>query len=882
MNSIKPIAIFLTLCFLMVGNMFAQNDSTANATAQNEMNAEDLEAFQKQAEQIIKFMEFSFNTVGSSKTEYREKDIVINQSYLKFFRDAKVQIEDDLVEQRDVVTNKDVQAYLKDIDFFYKEATFKFTVEEITREYNDKGETFFKVKTSRNLKGITVDGKEINENKARYIEINLDPSTRDLKIVSIYTTRSSEEQELVAWWNSLAPVWRSFFSGETLLKDGYRMKFIKEIAPGFMIIDTGEHIADSLYSGDTIMGSPASLLVEVRKIWRMEQLDISGVEGIYDLEPLSALTMLKQLTISGSRVSDLGPIRNLSKLETLIASSTQITDLSPIQYTTGIRHLDISSTLVSDISALGNFVLMEFLNLSDTRIQSLSVLKNMPALRELRIAALPLLTLDGISDHAALETIDMTDLKFSDFSPLTGMDGLKRIILNNTFASDLNPLSKIQGLQYVYLENAPVKDITPLLALPDLKVIYCDKTMIDKQAALSFIQARPEVKVIYESEELSVWWSMLPDAWKSVFKTFVEVSDPPLREELYEISNLRKIDISGNSLINSLSPLKKLPSLSYVDASNTSISSLKEINELVEMRELNVAQTAVNDLAPLADFNSLVSLNISNSKVIDLSSLSNLRNLKFLEMDSIPAEDAGSVFRLKRLERLYADGVPAVSKIAEQLWDSIPGALVIYQSAVLDKWWDGLTPAWKQVFAQIEPHTGIPDRVQLHKIASITELDFARNMSINDLMPVSQLKKLEVLRFSGTPVSDLLPIGLIRRLKELDCSNTPVSDLKPITTHRGLVNLNCSNTQVKDIKPLEFLTNLSILDLSGTQVKNLNPLSSLSKLTQLNAFNTRISNLKAIDELPSLQLLRIYNSKVSERNIKKFKESKPKVEVVYY
>lgn len=882
MNSIKPIAISLFIYFLLAGNLFAQNTATSNVPGQNEMSAEDFEIFKKQAEQIIKFMEFSFNTVGSSKTEYREKDIVINQSYLKFFRDAKVQIEDDLLEHRDVVTNKDVQAYLKDIDFFFRDVTFKFTIEDITRELNDKGEPFFKVKTSRNLKGTTLDGKEISENKPRYVEINLDPATRDLKIVSIYTTRSSEEQELMAWWNSLEPVWRNFFSGETLLLDGYKMKFIQEISSEFMIVNTGEYIADSLYTGDTIKNSPASMLVEVRKIWRQEQLDISGVDGVYDLEPLSALTMLKQLTISGSRVSDLGPVRNLSKLETLIASATQIADLSPIQYTTGLRYLDISSTLVADISSLGNFVQMEFLNLSDTRVQSLAVLKNMPDLKELRIAGLPLLSLDGISDHAALEVLDMTGLRISDFGHFAGLNGLKRIVLNNTFIADVSVLSQMQGLQYVYLEYAPVADIKPLLELPDLKVIYCDKTMIDKQAALSFIQLRPDVKVIYESEELSVWWSMLPEAWKSVFSSLVEVSNPPLREELYEISNLRKIDIAGNSQINSLAPLQKLPSLTFIDASRTSLLSLKDIKELTELRELNIAKTAVNDLSPLSDFNSLVSLNFSSSKIVDLSPLSSLWNLKFLEMDSVSVENAGSILRLKRLERLYADGVPGVSKIIEQLWDSIPAALIVYQSDALLKWWDGLSPVWRQIFAGIEPHTGIPDRVQLHRIASITELDITRNMSVSELMPVSQLKRLEILRFSGTPIADLLPVGLIRKLKELDCSNTPVSDLKPITTHRELINLNCSNTQVKDIKPLEFLGNLSILDISGTQVKSLSPLSSLSKLTQLNAFNTRISSLKPLDDLPSLQLLRIYNSRVSERNISKFKEGKPKVEVVFY
>lgn len=210
MNSLKHFAIALILFFLISDGLSAQNTTAPKDKAQKELDAQEVEAFQKQAEQLVKFMEFSFNTLGSSKAEYRDKDIIINQSYLKYFRDAKVQIEDDLVGQRDVVTNKDVQAYLKDIDFFFKEATFKFTIEEITREVNDSGEPFFKIKTSRNLSGTTVDGKAVNENRARYIEVNLDQASRDLKIVSMYTTRSSEELEIIAWWNNLQPVWKDF------------------------------------------------------------------------------------------------------------------------------------------------------------------------------------------------------------------------------------------------------------------------------------------------------------------------------------------------------------------------------------------------------------------------------------------------------------------------------------------------------------------------------------------------------------------------------------------------------------------------------------------------------------------------------------------------
>ncbi|KAF0202006.1 MAG: hypothetical protein FD170_2244 [Bacteroidetes bacterium] len=881
MNSLKQFIVAL-LIVLAAANAFSQNTATSAGPVTDTLSADELATFQKQATQLVGFMEFAFNTLGSPKSEYRDKDIIINQSFLKFFRDGKVQVEDDLVEKRDVVTNKDIQAYLKDIDFFFREVTFKYTVEEITTEVNEKGETYFKVKSSRNLKGKTIEGKDINENRPRFIEINLDKASRGLKIVSIYTTRSSEEQELMAWWNALDDVWRNYFASETILNDGLKMSFIQQVGRDYLLVKTNNNLPDSLQKADTIKTAPASLLAEVRKLWRLEQMDISGLKGIYDLEPLSAFTMLKHLNISGARVTELGPIRNLSKLESLNASSTLITTLDPVQYTTGLRNLDISSTFVTDITPVGNFKMLEFLNLSDTPLENIALLRELTGLRELKISRVPLKSLDGLAGLSLLETLDMSGIPLSDISALEGMDALQRIYLTKTYVNDVIPLAAMPKLQYIYLDYTPVNNIAPLLKLPDLKVIYCDKSMIGKQAALTFIQSRPEVKVIYESEELSVWWETLAEAWKSVFSNLVEVQNPPLREQLYEISNLRKIDISGNAEIQTLAPLRKLPSLSNLDASSSGIQSVLEIKDLPDLKELNISKTAVIDLTPLSGITGLNLLNISDTKAIDISPIGNLRNLQRLEMDNVQAASVNAILNLTRLEKLFADGVPAVANTVEKIWDSIPDLLVVYQSAELVSWWGSLPASWKQVFAEIDPYTGTPDREQLHRITSIKELDISRNRDISSLMPVSQLRKLEVLRFSGTQVADVLPVGLIKRVKELDCSNTPVSDLSPLTTNSGLEILNCSNTPVKDIDPLEFLTKLNTLDISGTQVTRLNALSSSSALVQLSCFNTRISSLKPIENLMSLKLLRIYNTRISEKNVNKFKEKRPGVEVVYY
>jgi hypothetical protein len=99
-----------------------------NNSPEELLSQDDMQNYLQQSEQLVRFMEFAFNTLGDPEVSAREKDIIINQSYLKFFSSAKVQIEDDLVEGRFTVTNKEVQAYLKDIDFFLQKCTFAFSI----------------------------------------------------------------------------------------------------------------------------------------------------------------------------------------------------------------------------------------------------------------------------------------------------------------------------------------------------------------------------------------------------------------------------------------------------------------------------------------------------------------------------------------------------------------------------------------------------------------------------------------------------------------------------------------------------------------------------------------------------------------------------------
>ena len=117
---LKLITFFLISIFFLSNNCIAQNDST--------FTTDEINQYALQSRQLINYLEGTLNFLGDPDELQSDKDIIVSSSYLKFFKSDKVQVEDDLDENREIPLNKDVQAYLKDIDFFYKEVKFDFKI----------------------------------------------------------------------------------------------------------------------------------------------------------------------------------------------------------------------------------------------------------------------------------------------------------------------------------------------------------------------------------------------------------------------------------------------------------------------------------------------------------------------------------------------------------------------------------------------------------------------------------------------------------------------------------------------------------------------------------------------------------------------------------
>lgn len=857
-----------------------------------------LSEYKQQSRQLVRFLQFLMNTLGDPQTSRREKDIIINQSYLKIFDNPEVQIEDDLLVYRSTVTNKDVQAYLQDIDFFYKQARFDFTIEEVEHALLENGQLFFIVRLNRRLQGINVEGDSINTFQERFIEINLDQENRLLKIASIYTNALSEDEALATWWNELSLPWKEVFADQLMVNDSQNMGDILDLSLGARVGDTlliapdlpmgdsmrsslSELFLDSEYSMDTLILNDPTIYRELKRLVQLEELELSSFPEIDDLSPLGRLSRLRKLNISGTKVRDLSSIRNLTRLEVLNCSYTPINSLAPLQYATSLRELIAHHTFLQNLDAFQHFKDLRILHLAYTPLLSIANLEGCPKLEELDLSYTRTRDLSPLAKANQLQNLKLTGSPIMDITPISSLAKLATLYIDHTGLAELGPLANLKALRLLFCEGTEIKDIQALLDLPALSKIYCDMTGIDQATANQFMIARPEVLVLYESAALQFWWQSLSSPWRTLLSQKMGWQSKPDREALHELANQTELDISSNQQISDLLPVQQLSQLRRLDCSNTIIEGLDPIKDLVELKYLNLNGTLISDLSALEALRNLRELDLSGTAVTSISALQGLRNLEILDVSNTIVKDLLFLKDLENLRYLKAESTEVRDPQAKQLLSFLPDLLLMYRGDALKLWWSTLDTAWQEVFRNASTLDTEPDSEQLHRLISLTTIS-ANGSALKSLVPLQPFLRLETLTFSDTQISDLSPLRQHKDLQVLNCPRNPITDLTSVAVLINLKSLNIQNTSVSELGGLSQISSLEKINISGTQIKSLKSLEANSNLTRLDCSSTDINSLKSVQGLKKLTQLICFNTRLSERKVEAFKMLKPDCEVVHY
>lgn len=118
---------------------------------------------------------------------------------------------------------------------------------------------------------------------------------------------------------------------------------------------------------------------------KLKRLDIGNQQGVVDLQKVSQIKSLRELSLQGNSIFDISELEKMS-LTVLELSNNMIEDMSPLAGHKDMKYLSISSNPVTDISFIQGMKELELFQLDDTWVEDLSVLKEMKGIKELGIS----------------------------------------------------------------------------------------------------------------------------------------------------------------------------------------------------------------------------------------------------------------------------------------------------------------------------------------------------------------------------------------------------------------------------------------------------------------------------------------------------------------
>lgn len=375
---------------------------------------------------------------------------------------------------------------------------------------------------------------------------------------------------------------------------------------------------------------------------------------------------------------------------------------------------------------------------------------------------------EQLTRFTKITDIDISnDPSIHTLEPLYELSDLKNLNCSNTDIEDISPIRNLNRINMLDISNTAIKDISGLRYANDIKTFNADNTILEN------------IEII----------------------------------GLYH--QLTSLSLAGTNVEN-INALNTCEMLTELNISGSKVTSLDSIELPQSLRYLNISNTGISDLRPISNLENLQLLIIDNTMITDLSPIANMNRLNELQCRNTGIDDIMPLKDMEQLVRIYCDNTNIDSEKANNFIKENHNVMVIYETAALQEWWDGLHISWKKAFST-QNNTDInPNPEELHSIISMKTLTL--DPFFMDAMPIERLTNLERLNIENTKIVDLTPLHGLHNLKYLNLRNTKVNDLKPLENLSNLVEINIENTNVSELEPLCNMKNLRLVAADGSKV----------------------------------------------------------------
>jgi Leucine-rich repeat (LRR) protein len=186
---------------------------------------------------------------------------------------------------------------------------------------------------------------------------------------------------------------------------------------------------------------------------------------VTNLPLLAGMHQLQWLTLYGNNLADISWMAQMPQLVSLLlGANPQLIDISPLTGLTNLTQLDLSGTGATNFAPLAGLTRLQNLTLQNLPITSLTFLTGKTSLQYLYLYGDQVSDLAPLTNLTTLTTLQLSFNHVTNLAPLTGLVNLQYLSLNTNQIADIAPLAGLVNLNTLDLNNNTIADLSPLVA----------------------------------------------------------------------------------------------------------------------------------------------------------------------------------------------------------------------------------------------------------------------------------------------------------------------------------------------------------------------------------------------------------------------------------
>ena len=536
---------------------------------------------------------------------------------------------------------------------------------------------------------------------------------------------------------------------------------------------------------------------------------------------------------------------------TTSTTRSELTDISPLKNLSqetkqAIKYLYFNNNNIEDASVLEDFSNLYFVRLETNKLTSCKGLENKSSLRYLYLNN----NLLGINET------EISNEEADSISFLKNNTALYRLDLSkNSNLKQISYLKNITGLKHFLLTNdenietaciVELKDILAKCELLDMPSKYYLGLDNSPKMNLSNLSLTDEDIMLLKNNTIIESLNLSNNK---------DLSNEKLQEILSTCTNMKAINLSGVSNLESIEFIKFMPNLITLDIRDTKVVDLELLNDNVpnlgtlcinnENIDLTTIQGKISKLGKNYDgelVGNSYGLAINNPNLI--KKLKDCTEITRLIMYNATggANTTIDLSNCKKLKYILSRGngcTIIIPNSLEEISSEDPNFDYTNHDNLkkISFSWDGLN---NSSFANL--CTQLADSNKLQSIG-INSLSVSNKI---DFSPIKNLKDTTLQSFSlyGNTSLDKYQLDSIEGIEEIT----------------SLKNINIDWTTLTSMPDLSNLTNLETIKITNSSIKDLTPIANCTNLKEINFSNNNISNVKPLENMSNLTTLRLENN----------------------